>query len=81
MTPGESVDVLVTEYGVAINPLRTDLMDFLKGKNLPIKPIEELKEKADKLSGKATPLDLQDDICGIVEYRDGTIIDVIHKVH
>lgn len=81
VTPGESVDVLVTEYGVAINPLRTDLMDFLKGKNLPIKPIEELKEKADKLSGKATPLDLQDDICGIVEYRDGTIIDVIHKVH
>ncbi len=29
-TPGESVDVVVTEYGIAVNPLRPDLMDAAK---------------------------------------------------
>ena len=29
-TPGESVDVVVTDYGVAINPARQDLIDVMK---------------------------------------------------
>lgn len=31
ITPGESIDVIVTERGVAINPKRTDLLEKLKG--------------------------------------------------
>lgn len=80
VTPGETVDVLVTEYGIAVNPLREDIADCLKGTGLPVKSIEELKAKADALAGKATPLQLKEDICGVVEYRDGTIIDVIHRL-
>lgn len=80
VTPGETIDVLVTEYGIAVNPLRPDILECLKGKGLPVKSIEELKAKADKLSGKATPIDFNDDICGVVEYRDGTIIDVVNKL-
>lgn len=80
VTPGESVDVLVTEFGIAINPQRSDITENLKNTNLPIKSIEELKEKADKLAGKATVLDVSDEVVGLVEYRDGTIIDVIRKL-
>ena len=29
-TPGESVDVVITEYGVAVNPLRKDLLEAVK---------------------------------------------------
>ncbi|MEG1609351.1 MAG: citrate lyase subunit alpha, partial [Clostridia bacterium] len=35
-TPGEDVDVLVTERGIAINPRRTDLLLKLRGSKLPI---------------------------------------------
>ena len=80
VTPGETVDILITEYGIAVNPGRQDVLDMLKGKALPLTTIEELKAKADKLTGKATPLRQNDKICGLVEYRDGTIIDVIHEI-
>lgn len=30
VTPGESIDVLVTEYGIAVNPNRSDILDCLK---------------------------------------------------
>ena len=77
VTPGETVDVLVTEYGIVVNPRRPDIAESLKGKGLPVKSMEELKAKADALSGKSTPLTKSDKICGLVEYRDGTIIDVV----
>ena len=80
VTPGESVDILVTEYGIAVNPRRQDVTDMLRGKALPLITIEELKARADKLTGKATPIEQSDKICGLVEYRDGTIIDVIRGI-
>ena len=80
VTPGESIDILVTEYGIAVNPRRQDVTDMLRGKALPIKSMEELKAKADKLTGKATPVEFSGKLCGLVEYRDGTIIDVIHQI-
>jgi len=79
VTPGESVDVLVTEYGIAVNPRRQDILACLKGKRLPIKSIDELKYIADSLAGRMTPIEFSDTIAGIVEYRDGTVIDIIHK--
>ena len=39
--PGELIDVVATERGIAINPRRRDLLDALKGSDLPIRPIEE----------------------------------------
>ncbi len=78
-TPGETVDVLVTERGIAINPLRTDLVEKFKNTNLPIKTIEELKAISDNLVGIPKEIDFDDKIVAVVEYRDGTVIDVIHK--
>ncbi len=80
VTPGESVDVLVTEYGIAVNPGRPDILSCLQGKGLPLVSIEALEEKARFLSGRPNELACSDKICGIVEYRDGTIIDTIHAL-
>lgn len=80
ITPGESIDVLVTDRGVAVNPRRQDLIDRFKNTNIPLCTIEELQAKAEKLTGKPEKIEFDDKIVGIVEYRDGTIIDVIRKV-
>ena len=39
-TPGESVDVVITDYGIAINPKRQDLIEAMKDVDLPFKTIE-----------------------------------------
>ncbi|HEY8890305.1 MAG TPA: citrate lyase subunit alpha [Clostridium sp.] len=78
-TPGESIDVIVTERGIAVNPKRQDLIEKLKSSNLPIMTIIELKEKAEMLTGKAKALDFTDQIVAVVEYRDGSVIDVVRK--
>jgi citrate lyase subunit alpha / citrate CoA-transferase len=78
-TPGETIDVLVTERGIAVNPAREDLIEKLKETDLPIVPIEELKNIAERLTGKPEPIDLSDQVVAIVEYRDETVIDVVRK--
>lgn len=80
VTPGETIDVVVTDYGIAVNPLRQDLIDNFKRANLPIYTIHELQQMAEKLSGKPEPLEFDEKIVGIVQYRDGTVIDVIRQV-
>ena len=34
-TPGDSVDVVITDYGIAINPKRQDLIECMKDVKLP----------------------------------------------
>ncbi len=80
ITPGETIDVLVTDHGVAVNPKRQDIYDRLKTKHLPIYTIEQLKQKAEKITGVPEPVQFEDKIVGVVEYRDGTIIDVVYQV-
>lgn len=79
-TPGEVVDVLVTEYGIAINPKREDLIEALKDSNLEIKTIDELYEIAISLTGIPKKREKSDEIIGFSVYRDGTILDTISKV-
>lgn len=79
VTPGETVDVVVTERGVAVNPNRKDLIDNLKEAKLPLMEIEELQKIAYDLAGKPESVPMSDEIVGVVEYRDGSIIDVIRR--
>ena len=44
-TPGKSIDVVVTQRGIAVNPLRGDLTEKLKAYGLPVKSIFELKKE------------------------------------
>lgn len=80
VTPGESVDAVVTERGIAVNPRRKDLKEAFMGAKLPVMEIEDLKEIAEKLTGKPDKVQFDDDIVGIIEYRDGTIMDVVRKI-
>lgn len=79
-TPGETIDVLVTERGIAVNPLRKELESKLKEAGLPVMKIEELKEIAEKMTGRPEKIEFDDKIVAIVEYRDGTVIDLVRKV-
>jgi citrate lyase subunit alpha/citrate CoA-transferase len=79
-TPGETIDAVVTERGIAINPKREDLIDRMKGSGLPLVTIEELKERVEKITGKPEPPRVTDRIIALIEYRDGTIIDVVKQV-
>ncbi len=79
--PGELIDVIVTERGIAINPRRKDLIKAMKGTNLPVKSIEELKEEAEKISGgKPQKPQLDEKIIAAIKWVDGTIIDVVRQV-
>ena len=80
VTPGETVDVVVTDYGIAVNPRRRDLYERLKKTLLPVMEIEALYTKAQRLAGTAAENEFGENICGLVEYRDGTIIDVIYDM-
>lgn len=79
-TPGETVDVLVTERGVAVNPRRPELKEQLLQAGLPVKEIQELKELAEQIAGTPKAIVTEDKIVAVVEYRDGTVIDVVRQV-
>jgi citrate lyase subunit alpha/citrate CoA-transferase len=78
--PGELIDVIVTERGIAINPLRTDLIELSKNSYLPVKTIEELKSEADRICGIPKPPELEDRVVAAIKWVDGTLIDVVHQV-
>ncbi len=79
--PGELVDVIVTERGIAINPARTDLIDATKGCGLPIRPIREIKTEVDRLTGGPPEKPAQsDEVIGVIKWVDGTVLDSIYRV-
>lgn len=80
VTPGDTVDVLVTDQGVAVNPLRPDVQERLIKAGIPVVSIETLKDTAEALTGKPDPVAFTDRIVGLVTYRDGSVIDVIRQV-
>jgi len=80
ITPGHTVDVLVTDQGICVNPLRKDLYDNLRSFGIKPVSIQELKAKTDKIVGKPDPINWGDKIVGVVKYRDGSVIDVIRQV-
>jgi citrate lyase subunit alpha/citrate CoA-transferase len=80
VTPGETVDLVVTDRGTAVNPRRPDLKEALAQGGIPTVEIEELAELAERITGKPEPVEHTDRVVAIVEYRDGTVIDVIRQI-
>jgi len=78
-TPGDVVDAIVTNQGIAINPKRTDLLEKVKG-SLNIVPIEELKDMAYDATGGPQEIEFEDRIVGCTKWFDGTVLDIIKKV-
>lgn len=78
--PGELIDVIITERGIAVNPRRQDLLGKVKGSGLPLRTIQELKEEAEKICGKPRRPVFEDRVIAAVKWVDGTVIDVIRQV-
>ena len=78
--PGELIDVIVTERGIAINPLRKDLIELTRNSGLPIKPIEVLKAEADRICGVPEPIRVSDRVVAAIKWVDGTVIDVVRQL-
>jgi citrate lyase subunit alpha/citrate CoA-transferase len=78
--PGEMIDVVVTERGIAINPLRKDLLDKVKGSGLPLTSIEELWKEAEKICGKPESLEHGEKPVAVVKWVDGTLLDTVWEV-
>jgi citrate lyase subunit alpha / citrate CoA-transferase len=78
--PGEMIDVVITERGIAINPLRQDLIESAKDKGLPLRTIKELKDEAESICGVPQKPSFEDDIVAAIKWVDGTVIDVVRKL-
>ncbi len=79
--PGELIDVVVTERGMAINPRRKDLLDAVKGSGLPIRPIAEIKAEVERMcGGKPAPPKLGEKVVAAIKWVDGTVIDCVRAV-
>ncbi len=80
-TPGETIDVLITDRGIAINPKHEDLIKKIKNEtSLKVMEISELKKIAEGLTGIPKKKSLGTEIVAYSEYRDGTILDVLYRV-
>ncbi len=80
VTPGESVDVVVTERGICVNPARPELERNLKKAGMRIRDMQDLHDEVDALVGVPDPIEYADRVVAVVEYRDGTTIDVVRQV-
>jgi citrate lyase subunit alpha/citrate CoA-transferase len=78
-SPGELVDVVITELGIAINPRRTDLIEATKGKGLPVRPIEDIKAEVERMCGKPAKPKLTDKVVAVVKWVDGTVLDSVYQ--
>ncbi len=79
--PGELIDVIVTERGIAINPLRKDLIEATKDSKLPIKTIQELQAEAEEIcGGKPAKPKLGEKVIAAIKWVDGTVIDCVREV-
>ena len=79
--PGELIDVVITERGIAINPLRKDLIDKIKTSRLPVVDIRDLQaEVEDICGGKPTPAKTGEKVIAAIKWVDGTVIDCVKEV-
>ena len=78
-TPGDVVDAIVTNEGIAINPKREDLIKKVRDK-ISIVSIEELKNSAYDETGAPEKLEFTDELVGMTKWFDGSLLDLIWKV-
>lgn len=79
-TPGSTIDVLVTQRGVAVNPAREDLRERFTQAGLPVCDIQELKRRAEAICGTPKPVQHGDKVVANIIYRDGTLLDQLYSV-
>jgi len=88
-TPGEVVDVIVTEEYAAVNPqskstYKNNIFEKAKEYGVKLLTIEELYhksiEKAKEFGTIPPPAKATDEVVHVIEWRDGTLLDTINKL-
>lgn len=82
-TPGNTVAAVVTEAGIALNPAHRsyeELRQDLQGAGIRLTTIQDLQALAQSMTGVPQPIQTSDRVACVVEYRDGTVIDVIRQI-
>ena len=79
-TPGETVGVIVTERGIAVNDNLPELKAELIRRHAPVKDIHQLRDEIYAVTGVPKPIEFEDKVVALIEYRDGSIIDVVRQV-
>ena len=79
-TPGENIDVLVTQGGIAVNPARVELRQQLVAAGLPVMDIHDLKEKTERITGTPRKLPHGDKVVAQVIGRNGNLQDQIYSI-
>jgi citrate lyase subunit alpha/citrate CoA-transferase len=79
--PGELIDVIVTERGIAVNPRRKDLLKSVRNSGLPIKTIKEIQDEVYNICGEPEkPKINQKKVIAIIKWVDGTVLDTVFQV-
>lgn len=78
-TPGNVVDLLVTQYGLAVNPQRRDLKERLQCAGLPVCEIADLVKRAERMTGKPAECPRGERVAAIVHTWDGSESDRIFE--
>ena len=79
--PGELIDVVVTERGIAINPMRQDLIDATRNSGLPFMTIHQMKEQIERICGGVPDRPaFTDKVIAAIKWVDGTVIDVVKQL-
>jgi citrate lyase subunit alpha/citrate CoA-transferase len=82
-TPGSTIDVVVTEAGVAVNPLREELAARLVSAGVNVVPLARLHDLSQTDASPMLRADAAADqakkIVALQQYRDGTVIDVLRQ--
>ena len=79
-TPGETVGVVVTERGIAVNDHLPELKAELIRRRAPVKDIRQLRDEIQAVTGVPRSVEFTDKVIGLIEYLDGSIIDVVRQV-
>ena len=82
-TPGETVGCVVTQAGIALNPRHrhyAELREDLERAGIQTIAIEKLCRLAEEITGKPEPIRTSERVVAVVEYRDGTVVDVIREL-
>ena len=69
--------------GIALNPAHKnyrELKEDLEKADMKLVTIQYLQELAESLTGVPAPIETTDRVVCVVEYRDGTVIDVIREI-
>ncbi len=79
--PGELIDAIITERGIAINPKRKDLIKAMKNTSLPIKPIKKIRDEVYEICGvPAKPKINKNKVVAVIKWVDGTLIDSVFQI-